>query len=96
MLSVWRRTRPAFTAHCRAEHFYRAAPLAGRLLLLQSEELLRRKNYLQRWRSLVVGDFMHGVIARSHRETLLQEPHVSRLAEALSRGLDEALASQTR
>lgn len=93
---VWRRTRPAFTAHCRAEHFYRAAPLAGRLLLLQSEELLRRKNYLERWRSLVVGDFMHGVIARSHRETLLHEPHVSRLAEALSRGLDEALASQTR
>lgn len=92
---VWRRTRPAFAAHCRAEHFYRAAPLAGRILLLQSEELLRRKNYLERWRSLAVAEFDHAVIARSHRETLLQEPHVSHLAEALSRGLDEALASQT-
>ena len=89
---VWRRSRPAFQAHARAEHFYRAAPFAGRLSLLQSEELQARKNYTQRWRSLVTGEFEHVVIAGSHRETLLLEPHVSHLADALSRSLNETAA----
>jgi thioesterase domain-containing protein len=87
---VWRRSRPAFAAHCRAEHFYRAAPLTGRMLLLQSEELLQRKNYMERWCSLAAGVFEHAVIARSHRETLLHEPHVTHLADVLSRALNRA------
>jgi len=89
---VWRRSRPAYYAHAQAEHFYHAKPFAGRLALLQSEELQARKNYTQRWRSLVTGKFDHAVIAGSHRETLLQEPHVSHLADALSRSLNAAAA----
>jgi thioesterase domain-containing protein/aryl carrier-like protein len=89
---VWRRSRPAFHAHARAENFYRAKPFDGRLALLQSEELQARKNYTQRWRSLAIGEFEHAVVAGSHRETLLHEPHVSHLAGALSRSLNEAAA----
>jgi hypothetical protein len=64
------------------------------MLLLQSEELLRRKNYTERWRSLAAAEFEHKVIARSHRETLLEEPHVSHLAAALSHSLQAACAAQ--
>lgn len=89
---IWRRSRPAFHAHARAEHFYRAAPFDGRLALLQSEELQARKNFTARWRSLAAGEFEHEVIAGSHRQTLLQEPYAGHLAETLSRTLNQTAA----
>jgi thioesterase domain-containing protein len=90
--SAWRRSRPASAAHYRAEHFYRARPFAGRLLLLQSEELQARMKFTERWRSLAAGEFERTVIAGSHRETLLQEPHVSHLASALTGNLNAVAA----
>lgn len=87
---VWRRSRAARAAHYHAEHHYRATPYAGRMLLVQSEELEARPSFTARWRSLAAGEFEHVVLAGSHRETLLEEPHVSHLADVLSRALNQA------
>jgi amino acid adenylation domain-containing protein len=92
--SVWRRSRPARIAHYRAEHHYQATPYAGRMLLVQSEELGARPGFTERWCSLAAGEFEHVVLAGSHRETLLEEPHVNHLADVLSRSLQAAFAAQ--
>jgi amino acid adenylation domain-containing protein len=84
-----RRHQRTLAAHRAAQRIYQARPLAGRLLLVNSEEFARAPHLIARWSALGAGGVeSHVVTGAHHRALLMDEPFLGQLAALVRDGND--------
>lgn len=89
-----RRHQRTLTAHRAAQRIYRARPLAGRIVLLLSQEFSRAPHLIARWSALgAAGVEAHTVKGAHHRALLMDEPFLGQLAALVRDGSDRLHAA---